>query len=49
MQGSFGSFVGVHLGYHSSECLMYSFNSAVDLWMVGRCPDFGNAQKITQL
>ena len=49
MHGAFGSFVRVHLGYNSPEGLMYSFNSTVGLWMIGQCPDLGNAQKITQL
>ena len=49
MRGPFGSFVGVHLGYHSPEGLMYSFDGAIGLGMIGRHPDLGNAQKITQL
>ena len=44
-----GSFLGVHLGYHSSECLMYSLDGAISLQMVGRHPDLGNAQQVTQL
>ena len=49
MQGPFGSFVSVHLGYHSPEGLMYSFDGAIGLWMIGQRPDLGNTQKITQL
>ena len=48
MPGPFGSFLGVHLGYHSPECLMYSFDSTVGLWMIGRHPDLGDTQKVTQ-
>ena len=35
MRGPFGSFVGVHLGYHSPEGLMYSFDGTIGLWMIG--------------
>ena len=49
MQRPFSSFFGVHLGYHSSESLMYSFDGTISLRMVQRHPNLGDSQEITQL
>ena len=46
MRGPLGSLFRVHLGYHSSERLMYSFNGAVGLQMIGQRPNLCNAQKV---
>ena len=47
MRGPFGSLFWVHLGYHSSEGLVHSFDGAVGLWVVGQCPHLRNAQEVT--